>query len=523
MSRLYFLSTKRNAPNYTLNALISAALCAIPFTFPQLFFTAWVGLVPFFASLMSEDFFAPKGKKAFFTGYKYGFFYCSMIYYWFCRLYPLDFAGFTPLAALATVAVAWFGISAFQALIFGLGTLVWRVADKKSPVLLAVIFTLCEFSWHFGELAMPWCKIGITQYKFLPFIQSSALFGSLFISFVLYAVNALLCRGVKHKKCLAAAMIIFFANLLYGSVMLNVPVSYTDKADFALIQGNIPSSEKWYPGSTQDSFDTFRDLSVTTAQKQDIDFTVWPESAVPVSMYSAYTRQFLETPDLTDSVLLTGAFGYKDEKSTNSLFMLDENGISDTFYTKRHLVPFGEYLPYRSVFELLLPFVADINMLSGDLYEGSTSEILTTDKGNIGALICFDSIFPDLCAKSVRDGAQMMVLITNDSWYFDSAATSQHLAQAVFRAVENRRSVARCANTGISALIDERGRIKEQLGAMQTGCVTGSLGFTDAHTLYTYIGDLPMYASAIYIIIILIRRIKKWKSKPSTSEKTIPQ
>ncbi len=515
MSRLYLSSKNTDNPNFTLNALLSAILCALPFSFPVLLVTAWIGMLPFFASLACDSFLRAKKRRAFSVGFMWGFFYCVFIYYWFLWLYPLDFAGLTALQGGLVVGVAWLGISAFQALFFGAGTLIINIIGRKSPFITAVVFTLCEFMWHFGTFGLPWCKISLTQYKFLPAIQSSALFGSLFVSFIIYAVNAYIAYSAVNKKYLAVSAVLFLSNILYGAVIMNIPVNYTDKAEFALIQGNIASSDKWRPDSAYQSFDMFFSLSAEASEKENPDFTVWPESAVPVSINSSFKEGFLAVPHATDSILLTGAFGEEEGKSSNSLFMVDKNGINPIFYSKRHLVPFGEYLPMRSVLEIIAPFTADINMLSSDLYQGTDSRIMSTDYGKIGSLICFDSIFPALSRQSVLDGAQLLVLVTNDSWYFDSPATYQHCAQAVFRAVENRRSVARCANTGISALIDERGRIKDSLPALEKGYISGELNFTDTHTLYTYIGDALMYAAAVYIIILLIRRCSKWKSRPS--------
>ncbi|MBQ9922577.1 MAG: apolipoprotein N-acyltransferase [Clostridia bacterium] len=508
MSILCTASEVKYSHKFIFSALISAFLCAVPFTCPSLFFAAWLGIAPFFKVLLSHDFFSLNKKRAFCAGFGYGFFYCAFIYYWFIWLYPLDFAGLTPLMAVAVIAVAWIGISAFQAVGFGLGTLLFRVIGKQSPFLLATIFTLCEFSWHFGALAMPWCKIGITQYRFLPFIQSSALFGSLFVSFIIYFVSALFVCGKRDKRCYVLAAAVFFSNILYGTIIMNVPVNYTGKAEFSLIQGNIASGEKW-SNSASESFKLFRSLSHETSEEHSPDIIVWPESAVPVYINGPFENGFKNIATDTGSIFITGAFGVQDGKTSNSVFMIDPDGnINDTFYSKRHLVPFGEYLPARGFFETFLPFVADINMLSDDLYVGKGSGIFSTPYGNTGALVCFDSIFPSLASKSVRDGAQLIVLVTNDSWYFTSPAVHQHAAQAVFRAVENRRSVARCANTGISMLIDPHGRIISSLGAMQKGIVNGSLGFTDTHTLYTCIGDILVWLGAAYVIKCIMQNAK---------------
>lgn len=527
MSRLYITEKGKVSPNFTLNALLSAFLCALPFTCPYLFVTAWVGLVPLFTAITNEKFMKLSRRRAFGVGYLYGLFCLGMIYYWFLRLYPLDFAGLSHAASAGVVLLAWLGISAFQALTFGLGTAIYRIIGKRRPLLLALIFTLCEFAWQFGTLALPWCKISVTQYKCLPFIQCASLGGSLLVSFVIYAINALLALRKRGKKYVIAAAVLFAANMIYGAVSLNMPSDYTDTASFALIQGNISSASKWHTTATE-LFNKFRDLSLEAAEKEHPDYIVWPESAVPVALDSAFKSDFVQIPHKTDGNFIVGAFGKKDGKTTNSVYLITEDGISDTHYSKRHLVPFGEYLPWRGVFEKLLPSLTQINMLSDDLVAGTESAVIQTEHGKIGALVCFDSIFPDLARESVRDGAEMLVIVTNDSWYYDSAATSQHAAQSVFRAVENGRCVARCANTGISMLIDEKGRVKDSLRAMKRGYICDELGFGDKTTLYSVTGDTWLHLGTLYVAILTVigiiksRRIKKWKSKPSTSDKTTP-
>lgn len=527
MSRLYITEKRKVIPNFTLNALLSALLCALPFTCPRLFVTAWVGLVPMFAALMNEKFMKLSRRRAFAVGYLYGLFYLGMIYYWFLRLYPLDFAGLSRAASAGVVLLAWLGISAFQALSFGLGTTVYRVIGKNRPILLALIFTLCEFVWQFGTLALPWCKISITQYKCLPFIQCASLGGSSLVSFVIYAMNALLALPKRGKKYPIAAAVLFAVNMIYGAVALNMPTNYTETASFALIQGNVSSASKW-DTTASDLFNKFRALSLDAAEKENPDYIVWPESAVPVALESSFKSDFIQIPRDTDADFIVGAFGKEDGKTTNSVYLITEDGVSDTHYSKRHLVPFGEYLPWRGVLEKLLPSLAQINMLSDDLVAGSESAVIQTEHGKLGALVCFDSIFPDLARESVADGAEILVIVTNDSWYYDSAATSQHAAQSVFRAVENGRCVARCANTGISMLIDEKGRVKDSLPAMKKGHICGELGFSDQTTLYSVTGDAWLYLGALYVAILTVigiiksRRTKKWKSKPSTSDKTTP-
>jgi len=145
-------------------------------------------------------------------------------------------------------------------------------------------------------------------------------------------------------------------------------------------------------------------------------------------------------------------------------------------------------------------------MLSSDLAAGSGAQIMKTEQGNYGCIICYESIFPHLVRESVGEGAQMLVILTNDSWYEDSPAVWQHLAHAVFRSVENARSTVRCANSGVSALIDSRGRIIKELGPLEQGTVSGTLSFSEETTLYTTLGRpvLPLFFWGVCIRCVVL-------------------
>ena len=122
-------------------------------------------------------------------------------------------------------------------------------------------------------------------------------------------------------------------------------------------------------------------------------------------------------------------------------------------------------------------------------------------QGNkIGTVICFESIFPELVRKSVRDGAELLVIVTNDSWYEDSPAVWQHLAHATFRSVENGRATVRCANSGVSAFIDGKGKILSQLGPLEQGTLTDTVSFSEETTLYSLVGDFVLPLGCVVLI-----------------------
>ena len=154
----------------------------------------------------------------------------------------------------------------------------------------------------------------------------------------------------------------------------------------------------------------------------------------------------------------------------------------------------------------ICPPLKSINMFDQPLSQGVDSNVFNTEIGKIGALVCFDSIYEGLTLDSVRDGASLMVLSTNDSWYKDSAAVRQHNGHAVMRAVENRRCVVRAANTGISTVISENGKILSSLPALNDGYVVAEISTSTQRTLFSYTGNLIVLLSAIYIAFMSFRK-----------------
>jgi apolipoprotein N-acyltransferase len=155
-------------------------------------------------------------------------------------------------------------------------------------------------------------------------------------------------------------------------------------------------------------------------------------------------------------------------------------------YDKVHLVPYGEYVPFKRFF----PFLGKIVEAVGDFERGKEGQVLSLDGQRLGVLICFEVIFPALSRAMVQNGAQLLVNITNDAWFGTSSAPYQHLSMAVFRAVETRRALARAANTGITAFIDPVGRVLDETPLFEEAIRTRSLPALDQETFYVRHGDL---------------------------------
>jgi len=214
--------------------------------------------------------------------------------------------------------------------------------------------------------------------------------------------------------------------------------------------------------------------------------------------------------------LAVGAFSREENENGddiygNSVFVFTPDGKMSAPYSKQHLVPFGEYLPYRRFFEFALPALAASDAFGTDLSSGQNTAPIDTPVGKAGILICYESVFGELCRKEIKNGAEILFISTNDSTFGSSQALRHHLAQAQMRAVENNVPVLRAANTGISALIAPDGRLVQTLGADKTGYLAGILPYGTGHTLYRTLGDgiLLLFAALLLCSYIYPRIFRK--------------
>ena len=222
----------------------------------------------------------------------------------------------------------------------------------------------------------------------------------------------------------------------------------------------------------------------------------------------------------TNAAQLVGHFSYEgtgeDGKTYNTLSLVNRDGtLHGNVYHKRHLVPFGEYVPMKPVIDTLLPFMSEL-VLMNEFTPGTDSKVFDTEHGKLGALICFDSIYEELARDATKDGAEILIISTNDSWFDDSIALYQHNAQAVLRAMENGRYVLRCANTGISSVITDKGDVIASLAPNVEGVITEEVPLYGYETLYTRIGNLFVYLNIAALLALptldVILRLKERKA-----------
>jgi apolipoprotein N-acyltransferase len=232
-----------------------------------------------------------------------------------------------------------------------------------------------------------------------------------------------------------------------------------------VVQGNVEQDKKWLPEEREKTVMDYIGQTVSLFPGKKPALVVWPESALPF-FPEAQHPLMIPLRALTTQhqiALLTGAPWYtvvdrraRKYRYYNSALLINSEGNFGGQYFKTHLVPFGEYVPLKKY----LPFIAPIVQTVGDFTPGTVENPIVYRSARIGVLLCYESIFPDIAEKWVRAGANILINLTNDAWYGKSSAPEQSFAMTVFRAVENRRSVVRAANTGISGFIDPLGRVR---------------------------------------------------------------
>ncbi|MBM4300467.1 MAG: apolipoprotein N-acyltransferase [Deltaproteobacteria bacterium] len=502
---------------------LASALLLIP-AFPRFeaAYLAWIGLVPLLAAIRRSG---PASAGA--LAYLAGISFFMGIFSWI-NVIP----GFTrtDFLLLGVYLGSYWGL-------FGLALSFLTRRGGLSPVLAApVIWVSLEYlRSHAGFLALPWALLGQSQYQVLPVIQMAAFTGVYGISFVIVLVNALLSeillalvagsRGSPSRRemrllpyalaTLGAATVALF----HGFWALSAQPA-GEGIRTCLIQGNIPQDLKWENQYRTMILEKYCRLTTQAAQADRPALMVWPESAVPGAFLqdSQATHSVLALAQSIRTHLLLGSaqrpkLGEPNWVLThryNSVFLISPEGAITGYHHKIYLLPFAEYLPYREAW----PWPQRLAAHAGDFIPGQNYTIFELNGIKFGVAVCWENIFPDLVRQFVARGAEFIVNVTNEAWFEDTAAPHQFVMMSVFRAVENRVTVARAANTGISCVIDPWGRISGIVAdrgkcLFVEGFLTRTLPRRQQTSFYTRYGEVFSYLTMVIFFSLLLLVIFK--------------
>jgi apolipoprotein N-acyltransferase len=465
-------------------------------------FLAYFVLVPFILFSGLRD---GRGRWLLNT-YLFGFAYFMGSLYWIAMLDKTQMTA--PWLRVPAAAVLCLYLALFTLLT---GFLARRLSIARVPfeIALAIAWGGVEYLRSLGPLGFTWASLGYSQTSYPAVAQQAAVVGTYGVSAWLVLLNCLIARMIICRRARAglAALAVFALPVASGSAVL-ARARCPDALSVALVQPNIGGAVKW-DEVYRDS--TLAVLEGMTAEVKGASMVVWPETAVP--LYVKHTGSYMES--MVD-LARTGGFyiltGFPDYEQTpdgikyyNSAMLVSPGGEVMGEYRKIHLVPFGEMIP----FEDRIAVLRNINFGEGDFSAGTDYKVFEVGSKRFGVAICFESIYPDLVRKFVRKGSDFIVNITNDEWFGPSAGPSQHAQMAVMRCIEFRVAMARCANTGISMLVDPYGRVTERTGLFRRETLCGSLRMTEPGTPYLrwgYITDVMLIllpfvgAAASYLI-----------------------
>ena len=457
-------------------AIISGLLLALAFPKFNLEFLAWVGLIPLFSAIYGGN-----ARRALKLGFVAGLVFYFITMSWVTN--TLITFGNIP------TIVSWLILSllvSYMSLYLGLFAWVVNRFSNGHPVYL---FLLAPVTWTALEYlrsshsvyGFSWQGLGYSQFQSIPVIQMASITGVYGISALIVLVNAglfVLLHPAYSKtpawKSLRRRVAVTTLSLLvlcvgYGWWTLKqAPAVNSKPVRIGLIQGNIPQQLKWDPAYRGQVMQRYSKLTLKAGAVQP-EMIVWPEAAIPFyfGVDDSGTAFLLDVVRASKTPLLLGSpaiespsnFSSSLEPSAprlyNSAYLISADGETQGRYDKIHLVPFGEFVPLRSVLFFIDKMVVGI----GDFQRGEEAKIFRLGDYGFAVSICFEIIFPDLVRQPVKNGAHYLVNITNDAWFGHSAASYQHMSMVAMRAAENRVPIVRAANTGISGTIDAYGRI----------------------------------------------------------------
>ena len=431
---------------------------------------------------------------------------------------------------LAVYPAIWSGLTGY-----------WTAGRSRPPSSLALAGTWTLLEWTRGHAlsGFPWGYLAYTLEPVPSMIQTAEIWGPYGLTFLIVLLNVLIW---KFCKCILNAGIedsafsqgrrvgltqlcLFLACLVclwfFGKWRM-VEVAHNDdrlpELAVAAIQGAIPQDRKWDPAFQVSTLNTYAGLSSKAAEgfddsgassdngvKVSSGLVVWPETATPFyfQVPSPLSEKVRSVARDLDIVLLFGSPAYRfngagKAEYLNSVYVLDSDGAVAGRYDKRHLVPFGEYLPWGWV----TSWARDLIPAVGQFSAGITSRPLSCGDLRIGVLICFESIFPSLSRETVLEGANFLAVLTNDAWFGRTGAPYQHEIMSVFRAVETRRWVVRAANTGISSLIGPCGVRTAKTSLFEPDHIEGRIHLRKGHTFYVKYGEIWLLLFCLFWAVV---------------------
>jgi len=515
-----------------LLAILSGVLQILVFPLPNLYPLSWIAVAPLVIAVLRarepEEIRLPAGLaqkylpatafQGFLLGYVSGVMWYAGTCYWVYHTMH-QYGGLSAPAATGILVLFCLYLGLYEGLF---GVTVALLAGGRSAGSRRALF-LSPFVWVALELArtrisgFPWDLLGTAQVNNISLSRLATITGVYGVSFEIMLVNTVFAAaflvGRDKRKVILVEGLVVAAALQLLALIHPAPLR-TDRTAL-LVQENIPilPSEDWTAQFFQNTVADLTRLSVPPdvpgAPKPDL--VVWPESPAPFYVNDPRFRQEIAAVAEKDhAYVVAGSLGEDTGvpagtgQAYNSAALMSPQGQWVARYDKIHLVPFGEYVPFKSIFS----FAGGLTQAVGEFGRGASREPLVVDGYRLGVFICYESVFPEEVRQFARNGGQVFVNISNDGWYGDTGAWAQHLNQARMRAVENDRWLLRDTNTGMTASIDPYGRVVASVPRKVRTALEAPYALTSGTTFYTRHGDWFAWLCAIISVAALLWRYR---------------
>jgi apolipoprotein N-acyltransferase len=504
--------------------IFAAVLLAMSWLDERLFISAWAGLILFFAAVPAKS-----ARRGWFAGALFGAVSLAIAFHWAPRMLSYTFDAelwsAKPIVSFA-VLVLW------ESIPYGfLGMTAALAKARRVPLwIVPVSWIAIEFFW---PKVFP-SSLGHTQTGFPPILQIAELGGVAAVSFVMIYVCADLGRSIAERDFAwrwrtAAPLLLLVAALMFGAVRMRSLDRIA--ANAKTLRVGVVQVDPSYNESPQKMRKASEPLAAS------VDLLVWPESTL-----GTYSTQLAGLADVKRDInivrepfiqdqfarglkvpLLVGGRSFEpgaaeDGPYLQTAFLVDSSGRFAERYQKRVLLPIGEYVPYEQSW----PWLHEWAQLGEYFVVGTSDDPISMADGEmLGVLMCYEDAIADAPRRSVVHGAELLISLINDSAFDTDLALEQHRRLATLRAVENRRTLIRCAGTGVSCVIDPTGRVVTRLPLNQDGQFTAAVPLLDSRTLYNRAGYLLPHASGIIAIVWLLPQVKR--TRPIASHQKHPE
>ena len=491
--------------NPLIQVIISGFTTGLAFHPLGLGFLAWGSFVPLIHVFNISHF-----RKNIIYGYIFGLSFNLTAFYWIGVNSGADF-----ITVLGSLFAAVFYLAFFWAVAGLLFSLISKGHQHISGnIFFPFIIVLIEYVRSFGALGFPWSNLALTQSNYIYFIQFIEVTGTYGVSFFIIGFNVIL-YNVTQKKISLLKGLSFISLILIGlsiagaGRILSLPKS-NQKISVAVVQPNVNPNTKW---QNKKKIIAFMDSLHQESIKFKPDLIVFPETALPSYLVrDSRTRGALQsTVNSSDIPLLTGTIHTSFENNSryyynSSMFIIPQKKYE--LYSKIHLVPFAEYDLIPSIFHPLTKL--NINIDRGNFKSGNNYKVFKHENLLFSNLICYESSIPKISRTFVSKGAEFLIIQANDGWLGSSFGPYQHFELARLRAIENRIPIVRCANTGISGIINIDGSIKTKVQLNEEKIIFESLSSNKNGSFYTKYGDIFAIIISIIILIVILYKCRKY-------------